>query len=372
MHTHKKLYLSLTLFFIAFLLSAVGRYAPTALTFYFSSGIGQYLPQLLSQLTGVFPFSIAEFGLYLLILLGLLALLFTLYRSFSTPKNSFKYISHFCLNFISILFCFYFLFMITWGLNYYRPLISETLSFTSVPYKTEDLGNLYRYLVQKTNALREEVNENEAGVMHLEGSYEDVFERAYLGYEAFLSSPLGNYFSHLKGSYGNPKPLALSKAMTYTGITGVYSPYTGEANVNTAILDAFLPSTTMHEMAHQRGYANEDECNFLAFLTCDAHPDPDFAYSGYLLALIHTHNALYENDANLLWKLYEGLSPKVQADLGAQTQFVKSHEGVVEAISSKVNDTYLKVNGIEDGEASYGRMVELLLSYYTTMIQNNT
>ena len=37
---------------------------------------------------------------------------------------------------------------------------------------------------------------------------------------------------------------------------------------------SFLPSTIVHEMAHQRGIASEQECNFIAIAVSLASGDP--------------------------------------------------------------------------------------------------
>lgn len=48
-----------------------------------------------------------------------------------------------------------------------------------------------------------------------------------------------------------------------------------------------LPATIAHEMAHQRGIASEDECNFLAVLTCATSGNAVYEYSGYLMGFVH-------------------------------------------------------------------------------------
>ena len=40
---------------------------------------------------------------------------------------------------------------------------------------------------------------------------------------------------------------------------------------------------------------------------------------------------------------------------------------IISKVSSKINDSSLKSNGVSDGEKSYGRMVDLLLSYYNNL-----
>jgi len=65
--------------------------------------------------------------------------------------------------------------------------------------------------------------------------------------------------------------------MSYLGIGGVYFPFTGEANVNISMPHTSIPFTACHEMAHQIGFAREDEANFIAYIACKNHPSPDFS-----------------------------------------------------------------------------------------------
>jgi hypothetical protein len=58
------------------------------------------------------------------------------------------------------------------------------------------------------------------------------------------------------------------------------------------------------------------------------------------------------------------MSDDVRRDLINNNQFWDKYEGKVDKISNKFNDSYLKANGIKEGTASYGKMVDLLLTYY--------
>jgi hypothetical protein len=117
-------------------------------------------------------------------------------------------------------------------------------------------------------------------------------------------------------------------------------------------------------MAHQRGFAREDEANYLAYLTCMLHPNPDFQYSGTLLALINAVNALYRYAPEQALLLQEEYSEAVRRDLLHRKLFWQQYEGPLEEISREINDSYLKANRQEDGVHSYGRMVDLLLAAY--------
>jgi len=54
----------------------------------------------------------------------------------------------------------------------------------------------------------------------------------------------------------------------------------------------------------------------------------------------------------------------VKKDLEQRTEYWRKFEGPVQNASSSVNDVYLKSNLQQDGVASYGRVVDLLLGYY--------
>ena len=125
-----------------------------------------------------------------------------------------------------------------------------------------------------------------------------------------------------------------------------------------------MPSTTIHEMAHQRGYSSEDEANFIGYIGSINHPDVDFRYSGYILALVHTSNELARVDYDKLKELNKNISNDVISDIKYNSQFWEKYEGKVEKISNEINNTYLKSNGIKEGVENYGEMVKLLLTYY--------
>lgn len=326
---------------------------------YYALSFNKWFIQFLSHCTGFFPFSLFEIGIYSLLIYLVYLLCSWCYILFKRRPALKAHTIKICFHLFYLGALLIVLFYWEWGFNYNRVPLSTTLSLTQTTFTSKELGDLYDYLIEQANALRPFIDEDEHGHMTIPGGYEYVFARADLGY-----LELAKLYPIFYGSYGLPKPILSSSLMNYTGITGIYSPFTGEANVNVAILPQALPYTTLHEMAHQRGFASEDECNFIAFLACSVHPDIAFKYSGYLLALAYTNNALSRANPELLKQLNVKLSEQVKADIHYNNVFWSQYSGPIEKASSKVNDTYLKANGISDGEHSYGRMVDLLLSYY--------
>lgn len=361
--------LSLLLFPLSILINTISSKYPYFIEKYYSISINKFIVAILSNISGIFPFSLYELTIYLIVISIVSFIIYTIYIIISNPNKLKVFIKNSLLNILSIISIAYFLFIILWGLNYNRIPLETTLiesynlkynkSISSIDKTKEGLANLYEFLIENANEARKLVKSSN-GIMKANTDYKGIINRAYLGYESIL-----DFLPNLSGNYSNAKYVMSSKLMCYTGITGIYFPFTGEANVNIAIPDIYIPSTTLHEMAHQRGYASEDEANFIAYLASINHPDIDFKYSGYILALNHTANALYSVDYDTYVTLSKNISEDVLDDLKNNRDFWDKYEGKIDDISNEINNTYLKANGVSEGVKSYGKMVDLLLTYYS-------
>lgn len=360
---------SLLLFPLALFINFLGSKFPNFIDKYYSSFIDKYIVSILSKISGIFPFSLYEVTMYLIVFSIILFIGNIIKTLITNRKYIIPFLKKSLLNILSILSIAYFLFIVLWGLNYNRIPLQETIisNYNSTYNKnvsinghtTKELADLYKFLINKANETRKLVCEDEKGLMKANSDYKGIISRAQLGYDNIV-----DLLPQVGGNYSKAKYVLSSELMCYTGITGIYFPFTGEANVNVAVPDIYIPSTTIHEMAHQRGFASEDEANFIAYLGSVNHPDVDFNYSGYILALNHTANALYSADYESYVELSKEISDEVRADLRNNRDFWKKYEGKVDEISNKFNDSYLKANGVTEGTASYGKMVDLLLTYY--------
>lgn len=266
-------------------------------------------------------------------------------------------LKNFGLNILAVLGVIYFSFQLLWGFNYQRLSLDKIFELNIQESSSTEVVDICKTLIKNSNALRENLNEDENGVMELPYNTSYMLKTAYLGYDkASLKYP------KLRGNYGTPKSLLLSIPMCYTGITGFYFPFTSEASVNTADPDSSLPFTVSHEMAHQRGYAKEDEANYIAYIACINHPDINFKYSGTLSALSYSFDALKENDSQKFNELLLTCSSSVLNDLNYYKSFWKGYSGTIETIGDTINDTYLKSQNQESGTKSYGAMVDLLIA----------
>lgn len=338
------------------ILNVIFKKYPRVIEKYYSTGINKPIRQWLSYITSIYPFSFGELLIPSLILILIILIVSLTIKLFKRRTD--KILNQF-LSIAVYLSVLYILFIILWGINYNRLSFDKIAGLKIEKSSKQDLYALCEKLIQRANYLREKVTENSKGVMIVPGGYKSVFSRASKGYDA-----ASKIYPELDGNYGPPKKILLSRWMSYTGITGIYMPYTGEPNVNVNTTDLMLPNTVAHEMAHQRGFAREDEANYISYVVCTMHPDVDFQYSGVMLGVVYSMNALADSDMEMYKILRNKYSQGVRMDLQYERDFWKKYEGKVERISNKVNNTYLKSNGQQDGVQSYGRMVDLLLAEY--------
>lgn len=327
-------------------------------TFY-SNGIYKIISWTISHITGWLPFSVAEFLLIILVLFMIGSLVTLIGKMIRDKIHRWIFLGNAVLNLLVITGILYFSFVVMWGLNYNRLSLSKIINLTIKPASVNELRTASEDLLQQANQLRLNVPEDSNGIMVPIGGIRGGLQRAEKGYLSAVKQ-----YPQFAGTYSQPKPIALSSLMAYTNIWGIFIPFTVEANVNIAIPSPLLLPTITHEMAHERGFAREDEANYIAYVTCRMHPDVDFRYSGILFALTHTMNFLYQYDRTTYLALIKQYGDGVKRDLAEISKFDKKYDTPTGKFFTKTNDIYLKANNQKDGERSYGRMVDLLLAEY--------
>ncbi len=344
---------------------------------WYSVHIYKVLTAVFGRVTGISPFSIVEFGLYALLVwipVSGIWMIIKAVRSQQGGAAALCWVSGLFLTASVLLF----LYTINCGINYQRESFSEKSGLLAEQYTTEELKNTCEWLTKEVNARAAWVKRNAKGEMILgsrdAAEKEEVREQQKgAGGEMDVQSPvdaavfamerLAEEYPDIKGYYPRPKPVCVSEILSYQGLTGVYSPFTVEANYNADMPDYNIPFTLCHELSHLRGFMQEEEANFIAFLACSGSERKDFQYSGYLLAWSYSMSALRRSAAEEWQEVRAGLDEQIEADLRQNSLFWDSYDGKVAEVSDIVNDTYLKVNGQSDGVKSYGKMVDLIIAY---------
>lgn len=320
------------------------------------SGFGEWYgkhiyPIFVYSIGGLFssiPVSVSELLLYSLAVSALLYLFYSIYK-----RSLFLLFQKFILA-ASILF---FLYTVCCGINYYRIPFSDLEGFEKGEIKKEDLIDYCDYIVSKLNEEALIIKTDEKGLLTLP---DNVNELAVLA-----MNNLGKAYPSLSGYYPKPKPLLIPELLSIQQLSGIYSPFTVEANYNSGMTSYNIPMTACHELSHLKGFMREDEANFIAILACENSDSHEFKYSGYMLSFLYASNALYKNgEYDQYSRIYESLPDSVKQQYRANSQYWSQYEGKISKISDAVNDSYLKINSQEDGILSYDRVVDLLLADY--------
>lgn len=247
----------------------------------------------------------------------------------------------------------FFLYTLLCGINYHSTPFSEKNDMKLQQYMVEELASYCKEMTDEVNVLSGKVNRS---LLANRRSNEEKAVQAM--------GKLGDHYVGLSGYYPKPKGVYVSEILSYQQLSGVYSPFTVEANYNADMTPYNLPFTMCHELSHLRGFMREDEANYIAHLACSKSENPEFQYSGALLAWIYSTNLLYEYAPDEYETLHSSLVPEVKEDLQENTAFWDRYEGKVAEVADQMNDVYLKANKQMDGVLSYDRMVDLLMAEY--------
>lgn len=323
---------------------------------FYIRNIGAFFRGLLAHLTGWIPFSLAE-----TVVIGIPVIIFAMLMFWiNTRKKSDREATRGIFALISIITLFYSTFVFGYGMGYHGTSLASKLSLEEKPVSAEELKYTAERLDDEINKLLPEITFTDSGASVMPYSLDEMNDRLNTAYKK--ASEKYSFIQDLKSKL---KYIALSEPMTYTHISGVYSYYTGEANININFPDYTLPYTAAHELAHQRGIAPENEANFVAFLVCLESDDPYIKYSAYTNMYEYITNALYSADRTMYAQVVGHADYKFRNEMVAFSVFFEKYRNsAASEVSDAINDTYLKIQGQSQGSKSYGIVVDLAVAYY--------
>lgn len=338
--------LALTFFL---LLQVLSQY-PTFVENYYSNGLYPILTLVISSITNQFAFSISEVTLWFILLIGIPMI-------FKRIKRKKMPVTRILLNLITTISVVVVWFYLFWGINYLRVPLQSKLQLETVQLQLDAFDSTFVDIIQNANDLNfaysiEDVTQINAVI---EKAYEKVLDELGL--------------KKVPGSKGL-KTFAGNWLFNKTTTSGWFSPFFHEVHYNSDLLIVELPFVIAHEKAHQMGFTNEAEANFLAYLVCLNSTDPLIQYSGYFNVLGYFLAYLSSNQTKREYftKLVE---EGVKLDLAAVRERWRSHRGFISNLSDKSYDLYLKANQVKEGRQNYARVVDLIVKYNEQQNQMN-
>lgn len=365
----------------------------------FADAYSHYVYRVLSlgigSVMGLLPFSVVELLLYATILFVLFDFVKQLCRALrvgaacvhsarisqdaqthllaAVARPLRRFLGHLFLILSTLLVLYVFL----CGINYHRTSFSEeaglsvTIDAHGTVYDEADLIALCDYLVTEINDTEAQLV---AATIQVEGACIGQTSETPKPSAAWLwhtgrtgqraMEKLGQRYRRLSGHYPYPKPILNTWILSIQQTTGVYSPFTVEANYNRDIAYYDIPFTICHELSHLRGYMQEEEANFIGVLATIGADDLYFNYSGYVSAWVYAGNALARIDSTAFAALYSRINARTRQDMLYNNAYWQQFEGKPAEAHEQLNDAYLKMQGQTSGVRSYGHVTDLMLEYF--------
>ncbi len=347
-------YFSLGFFLLGIVFSLIYRKS-AAFAGFINDTVAHGFRLVLGTVTRFVPFSVAEMLIFSIPLLAILAVIISFKYAYTAARR----VRMLCI-ILSILMPLYPLYMLTLAPGYHAPSLDQKLQLSAEPVSAEELRKTSEILLSEIEPLLDSVTFLESGASENPLTLKETGDQILVAYDAFLKD-----FPIAKNFKARPKTVVLRKYMTYAEITGMYTFYTGEANVNTVYPDYVIPFTVAHEFAHQRGIARENEANFVASLVCSYAEDEYVRYSGLFNLFEYVISAYARADREGYSELWKSLDPRLKNEMFAYSDAMEPYrDHVLGEVSTTVNNAYLEMNGTP-GIISYGLVVDLAVAYYT-------
>lgn len=328
------------------ILAAAAAFVPLPATFVervYSREWYLVLQNILTGASSFVPFALLDLALFLLVSF----LLISVVRGWRA-RGSRAALRAGAVSLIIIVSLMTLLFEVFWGFNYRRVPLETKLRYDRSRVTGDATIRFAHLALERINALEPRKAASASSHDNLRNAFADTQRR--LGAER-TARP------------APPKRSIFSWYLRMAGIDGMVVPWFLEIIVNPDVLWVEYPFTVAHEWAHLAGYANESEANFVAWLTCLASDDRA-QYSGWLEAFQYARAALPREARR---DVDRGLTAAVAADLQAIAERLGTMDPAVSGFARNVYDSYLRAQGVDEGIASYGAMLRLMVG---TTFQN--
>ncbi|EDP71866.1 hypothetical protein FBALC1_12232 [Flavobacteriales bacterium ALC-1] len=318
---------------------------------FYSNGLYVFLSKLMRYAFGWLPFSVGD-------IFYTLAGIYIIRWLIVNRKRIIKDTINWLLDVGATLSIAYFAFHILWAFNYYRQPLYKSLDIEA-EYTTEQLISFTEQLIEKSNAIHDQLAANDSLKVELPYTRAEIFDKVKDGY-----IKLEETYTHLNYQPSSIKKSIYSTPLIYMGFSGYLNPFTNEAQVSRLMPTYKFPTTSCHEAAHQLGYAAENEANFIGSLAAIHNDDIYFKYSGYTFALRYCLPELHKRDPDTYYKIYETINKGIIKNYQEVQDFWMAYENPLEPLFETTFDSFLKVNNQSAGMKSYSYVVALLVNYY--------
>lgn len=250
------------------------------------------------------------------------------------------------------------IFLFLWGFNYANVGYSARAELPALPDST-NIASQYEAVMNRALMHRDEI----PGIAAIP-TIEDIQEWP-------LDTEIDSWVQAILLPEGYPiKPkirvrhIRPEGALRRINITGIYNPFSGEANVDSGLPHLLLIFTTAHEIAHAYGITSEAEANFIAYLACLKSENPAAQYAAeYALWRYFANEINMHFPEDIIEALAAKIPEPLRNDREAILKTYFKYKGYFPEVTDAINDTYLKIQGVKSGTDDYNDFLKLYLRW---------
>ena len=350
MQNYKKSLIAFSIIPQILLLKILANY-PAFVESVYSNGIYKWISKLMHYAFGWLPFSIGD-------LFYTIAIIYILRWLVINRKRITKDTKQWLLDVLTAISIGYFAFHVLWAFNYYRLPLHKSLNIKH-KYTTEQLINTTEQLITKANTVHTLLSKNDTLKVYFPYTKDELLQLTPKGY-----NNLSKKYPHLAYQPKSLKKSIYSLPLTYMGFSGYLNPFTNEAQIDGLIPKFKYPTTASHEIAHQLGYAAENEANFIGFMAAMHHENIYFNYSAYTFALRHCLHEVYKRNPEQYDDLVSKVNKGILKNYQEVQDFWNSYKNPTEPLFKTTYNNFLKANNQSGGMKSYSYVVALLVNYF--------
>lgn len=296
-----------------------------------------------SAITGIFPFSLYELLLYLLILGGISIIVFAIVLF---CKHKAMRATTYLLLFAIIGLSIGNIYTISAGFTYFRgePDLPKYEAAVLYEQDKKQLYSLAELMIDDFNSLADKMEWDSDGRVVSPYSFRELAKKLRTEYKRLD----GEYYSDFTPL---AKPVTSKRIMSNMHISGVFFAPFGEANVNPLTPACDMPVTMAHELAHAKGAMRESDANLTAYYITVTSDDPYLRYAGYMSTYRVVLRMISVFDQKAYLELTQKIDERIFTDEILSSNFWLDYT-LFDDITEKLNDLYLKLSG-QGGTDSY-------------------
>lgn len=309
----------------------------------YARNVYPFIASQLAWLGSLAPFALTSM-IFIVIGLWFFLIPFVQYR-FNKELGFFGVINHIVLSGISSVLFLFAIFSLTFLFNHHR--YSEERLF-QLDFELDETRyqRLVDISVARANELSATFPKNQRLCSDIDFSIHEIDELIEQEQTRFLTD---NHLPSVRNA--KTRYFLLSSIWSGMGMSGQYQPLLGQTNITRELPVYSMPFVVAHERGHLNGFASETGASLLGMQTLFHARDLRLEYLGLLG----------------LWRSSppESVNEQVARDLQCWDEDYKNiRRFEYKKWATKLNDTYLKMSGHDDGVESYSRGHLLGLKYY--------